>query len=993
MISTRMKLHQSSRGRALASLVLGGLLFALTGPAQANVYDEPSLHIAIPLYDEDGNHVLDSGKAYSPKESCGGSCHDYEKITHAFHIEQGRDETSDDFGAKIGLSNLVGPGYYGGYNCMGSNNPDSLAKKSNSSANDFGDHGSAGLIMRCESCHSGGGWMEKDRNGNRYDETDPSTVTEFDGDYYNRGTDENNHHVDSDVVSQWDWKKSGVVENDCFKCHADLTNLVVMDSEIETRSASRMASNVRRGVLIDQGHFRESNTAILEVLNLNIEGVEGDDRTLLSFEREDMVTSDHGMEMPKDGEISDTEVVFDETTGEPIINWNADAFVDGDTPEERKVAIPMLRFSANDNCMACHRTSNSRRGFYGFGENAEADLDDDGLIVEDYQDDVHKGKIWTEANGESRTIENCNVCHSRNYYNPLSASADMNASHDFLKGNSDMDVRNDLDYNPNAKSCEYCHDNSDPTLAVQANPSGETNMQAAHETLWKLSGDMSGQPASEVEKITKAHLDVVSCQACHITDKAVRGTEFEPMFRYREAENGKQTIVPYKPKPRYFWKDNNTGMVLDQTQRNSVFREIKDDEGNVTGGAIFDPETGETLAEVGGRISHGSFRYNDPADYEGFAGLKMAYDKVFKSNGIENPDAVLVWSEPNQYLISHNPRPAVSSVQCEECHNYKQDGTTISALVSDDGIFGENNSYEVATIIDPKLVTDGIIVFDYPYMKMVVDEDGNAVVDEDGQATVRANVSDILAYSTVDPSMTALRSAVATAATAAAQSYTVTQLIDQAMASAGISNADDVTQLAAQLRNTNAFLFQSRQGDYSIRDVIVISDDEDFADYTLQVSIADDDTGANAAAAGLGDLVAGAEVFSLQFNKPSGEKQTSFNSSVLVKLPYSGSSSDADKINIITSTDGETWSLINPADILIVRAKTDMEAGYIVFQTTHFSFYTATEVADTSSTIPVDDSDDSDSSSGGGGSLGYLFLMFGLLLAVVRNIELFSIRK
>jgi len=974
MISTSTLFYQRARTRVIISLVLTGLLFSMTGLARANVYDEPSLHIAIPLYDEDGNHVLDSGKAYSPKESCGGSCHDYEKITHAFHIEQGRDETSDDFGARIGLSQLVGPGYYGGYNCMGSNNPDSLAKKSNSSEEDFGDHGSAGLIMRCESCHAGGGWMEKDRNGNRYDETDPSTVAEFDGDYYNRGTDENNHHVDSDVVSQWDWKKSGVVENDCFKCHADLNNLVVMDAEIETRSASSMASNVRRGVLIDQGHFRESNTAILEVLNLNIEDDEGEDRTLLSFEREDMVTLDHGMEMPKDGEISDKEVVFDETTGEPIINWNAEAFDD-----ERKVAIPMLRFSANDNCMACHRTSNSRRGFYGFGENAEADLDDDGLIVEDYQDDVHKGKTWTEANGESRTIENCNVCHSRNYYNPSSASADMNASHDFLKGNSDMDVHNDRDYNPNAKSCEYCHDNSDAELAVQANPSGETNMQAAHETLWKLSGDMSGQPAGEVEKITKAHLDVVSCQACHITDKAARGRDFEPMFRYREAENGKQTIVPYKPKPRYFWKDNTTGVVLNQTQRNSVFREIKDDEGDITGGAIFDPETGETLAEVGGRISHGSFRYNDPDDYEGFAGLKLAYDKVLKSMDIENPDAVLVWSEPNQYLISHNTRPAVSSVQCEECHSYKQDGTTISALVSDDGIFGEDNSYEITTIVDPKLVTDGIIVFDYPYMKMDAET-----------GVVTANVSDILAYSTVDPSMTALKSAVANAATAAAQSHTVTELIDQAMASAGISNADDVTQLADQLRNTNAFLFQSRQGDFAIRDVIVISDDEDFADYTLQVSLADDNASANAAAAGLGDLVAGAEVFSLQFNKPSGEKQTSFNSAVLVKLPYSGSSSDAAKINIITSTDGENWSLIDPADILIVRAQTDMEAGYIVFQTTHFSYYTTTEVADSSSTIPADDSDDSE---GSGGSPGYLLLMFGLLLTVVRNFKLVSIRK
>ncbi|MCK5335706.1 MAG: cytochrome C, partial [Gammaproteobacteria bacterium] len=349
-----------------------------------------------------------------------------------------------------------------------------------------------------------------------------------------------------------------------------------------------------------------------------------------------------------------------------------------------------------------HSTSNSRRGFYGFGEGAEAVFDeDDGTIVEDYQDDVHKGKTWIEANGEARTIENCNVCHSRNYFNTPDMNADLNASHDFLKGNSDMDIHNDRDYNPNAKSCEYCHDNSDPDLAVQANPSGDADMLTAHDKLWRLSGDMSGQPASEVEKVTQTHLDVVSCQACHITDKAARGTPFEPMFRYREAENGKQTIVPYKPKPRYFWKDRNTGTVMNKTQRDMVYRELKDDQGELIGGAIFDPETGETLAEVSARISHGSVRYGDPETYEAFVGLKTAYDKVLKASGIENPDAILVWSEINQYLISHNTRPAVSSVQCEECHNYKSDGSTISALVSDDGIFGVNNSYEIATVLDP----------------------------------------------------------------------------------------------------------------------------------------------------------------------------------------------------------------------------------------------------------------------------------------------------
>ncbi|WP_456445567.1 hypothetical protein, partial [Thiolapillus sp.] len=196
--------------------------------AGAQPVDEEKLHPAIPLLDESGANVLKSGKPYSPRTTC-GQCHDYESITHSFHIEQGRDETDDDFGKRIGLPQLVGPGYFGGYSCMGSNNPDQLAKKDNASADDFADKGAAGWIQRCEGCHSGGGWMEKDRQGRRYDEVDPDTVKPFDGDYYNRGTDSNNQPADASVVSQWDWKKSGVVENDCLMCHIDQGRLQVFD--------------------------------------------------------------------------------------------------------------------------------------------------------------------------------------------------------------------------------------------------------------------------------------------------------------------------------------------------------------------------------------------------------------------------------------------------------------------------------------------------------------------------------------------------------------------------------------------------------------------------------------------------------------------------------------------------------------------------------------------------------------------------------------------
>ncbi|MCG8426027.1 MAG: hypothetical protein MI754_01565, partial [Chromatiales bacterium] len=125
-----------------AGLVLG--LTQIWGvPALANAIDQQVKHIPIPLLDEQGKHVLESGKPYSPRTSCGtAGCHDYDAITHAYHFETGRDEAHDDYGEKIGLPQLVSPGYFGGYNCMGGNNPDLLAKKSNPTEADFGDYGS-----------------------------------------------------------------------------------------------------------------------------------------------------------------------------------------------------------------------------------------------------------------------------------------------------------------------------------------------------------------------------------------------------------------------------------------------------------------------------------------------------------------------------------------------------------------------------------------------------------------------------------------------------------------------------------------------------------------------------------------------------------------------------------------------------------------------------------------------------------------------------------
>ncbi|MCF6209762.1 MAG: cytochrome C [Gammaproteobacteria bacterium] len=959
-IVSSCRISQLLQFRLLTIVCLLGLLYVPL-QAAANEMDQAVLHPAIPLLDESGDHVLDSGKPYSPRMSCGNAgCHDYESITHAYHFEMGRDEASDDFGAQRDLPHLVSPGYFGGYACMGGSNPEVLAKKVNASADDFADKGSAGLVARCISCHGGGGWMEKDRNGNRYDETDVSTVAEFDGDYFNRGTDANNQPADSATVTRWDWKKSGVLEADCFICHADFTQLTKTDPQLNTEGSASAYDHfreLRRTQLVREGFFyREAASAILEFLNLRhdgcatgVAGCAASDMSLLNFSRDTAASNaPHSRTKPEYALLLDA-------ANKPEINWNPQAF-----DSNGKVKIPMLRFPGNDNCMMCHRTSNSRRGFYGFGEGAAAVSDEvTGILEEDYQDDVHKGKTWTAENGESRDIENCNACHSRNYFNRPFDNVDLSANHNILKGNSDMDVRNDLDYAPNARSCEYCHNDApDPVI-----PSGQENMLKAHLERWKHSGFMAGYPQTALERITQAHLDIVGCQSCHITGKKSRGRPINPLYRYRQAENGDLKIIPYNPRTRYYWKDRNSGRVLNKTERNQVFEVVESMDGNY--GAIVDPISGTELARVSVRQSHGRWRFGEPQSYGDFLALKRAYDKLLQLKGVQNADTVQVWTESNQYLMSHNTRPAVSSVQCSECHSKKQDGS-FSALLSRDGLFGEVNRKSVTTLVDPRLIDEGLVILDMPYMKM----------DAAGEVTV--NVADILYQTLVDPSMTVLGSARARQVSGLMQRKLMASVIDGGI----VANTADAQKLKDLFGNGEIFVYQPNYGNASLRNTVLLAEINGqssllYPSYRFDIALAADDRLRDLAAAGQGTRVS--PLISLRARDHRSQAVSRFDSArLLVRLPYNGSSDDLRQLRVVASSATDQWTAIDSADIVTVQPQTTTSDGYVIFWTGHFSDFAVTDVA--LGTPPTVDVDDAQASSSGGGAGPGLVLLSTLAL-------------
>jgi hypothetical protein len=936
------------KGQAIR-IVLGAFCFSVYAlSVSAGVLDETVAHPPIPLLTEEGDHVVGSGKPYSPRASCAGSgCHDYDKITHAYHMEQGRDEARDDYGADHGQPQLFSPGYFGGYNCMGGGNPDITAKKTNASMDDFADLGTPDLVMRCQRCHSGGGWMEKDRNGRRYDQVDTNTVGEFDGDYYSRQTNQEGETT----LELWDWKASGVAENDCLICHANLGEMVSFDARIHTETSGDEeaepfdhAMSVRAH-LIRSGEFRYGATAMLEFINLNMEGESGEDQALVSFSRNDA---------NEDGVLESTELTQDEQNL-PVLEWHAEAF-----DEQGLVTLPMVRYPGNDNCMYCHLTSNSRRGFYGFGEGAEAIFDEDGVTIRDYQDDVHKGQTWTEANGEQRDIENCNACHSRNYFNEsFGYQADLNASHDFLKGNSDMDVGNDRDNDPPAKSCVYCHEEAE-TPAI---PSGHDDMLAAHRERWKLAGDMTGYSEDSLNRITQTHLDVLSCEACHITDKESRGTPLQIMYRYAASKDGVLRIRPYNARYRYQWIDKSSGYVLNKTERNSVFTVREDSEGNPVG-LLLDPASGETLGSVSMRMSHGRWRFSDPEDYETTVALKQAYDTLLQSKGVENPNAVLVWGASNFYVLSHNTRPATESVQCEECHEKTARGA-FSSLISTSGVLGAANSKEVATLPDKRLIDEGIVELAFPSMKV------------NDQGEISESTEDVLYYSAINPSLSRL----GTANVPVFSGYMKVSSAQPGMAELGFNDEEISLLQGLMAASEDIYLFKPRYGDQMVRDTAIMSEKNRQADTVLPNYrfLIRTEEGATVESATQAGQVTLSHVYRIEARNSDGALVDQFPGTPLfIKLPWTGSNQEA--LTVIASGDGEQWNDIQSDRVVVARAASAEQDGYVVLRSDHLSYFAVGERSQEGTDTSGGDS------GGGGGALLLLPLLLGIRLLVRKVI-------
>jgi hypothetical protein len=231
-----------------------------------------------PLRDEAGNVINPAadpkvGAPYSPRQTCGAKgCHDYDKITQGFHFQQGKGERAPkEFAARYQWASS--PGNYGGNWCSPAPLYRQLAPKKNASARTIDMTSFDFVTATCGNCHPGGGPMEFDRDGRRYDHrmADPASGLTpggdngLDGDYYKAR-----------------WSETGVIEADCLLCHqpeydykkrnAQLANLNFRWAATEGAGfgviTGRVAANEKPKVEYNRALFDENGNVTVHIAPL-----------------------------------------------------------------------------------------------------------------------------------------------------------------------------------------------------------------------------------------------------------------------------------------------------------------------------------------------------------------------------------------------------------------------------------------------------------------------------------------------------------------------------------------------------------------------------------------------------------------------------------------------------------------------------------------------------------------------------------------------------
>jgi hypothetical protein len=158
-------------------------------------------HPRLRLLDAEGRDVLTSGGPVSPMRTCGSGCHDVEYIArYNYHAWLGADEDAYA-GASRHRPWQMGTGPYVGWN--------PIRYRLLTPGRERFDLGTAEWVRRFGARHAGGGPAVYGLGGLRLDSLETS------------GTFADAHVLDpsSGEAVEWDWRRSGVAEINCFLCH------------------------------------------------------------------------------------------------------------------------------------------------------------------------------------------------------------------------------------------------------------------------------------------------------------------------------------------------------------------------------------------------------------------------------------------------------------------------------------------------------------------------------------------------------------------------------------------------------------------------------------------------------------------------------------------------------------------------------------------------------------------------------------------------------
>ena len=229
-----------------------------------------------PLRDEAGNPIdpvkgVNATAPYSPRQTCGTTgCHDYAKITEGFHFTQGKGEKVPQAMAER-YAWVSSPGNYGGNWCSPAPLYRQLAAKKNSTARTIDMTSYEFVTATCGNCHPGGGPLEFDRDGKRYDTwmRDPSSnlvaggENGLDGDYYKAR-----------------WSETGVIEADCLLCHMPEYDLKKRNAELASLNfrwaatagaglgtvSGKVAENAQPEVSYDKSRFDADGNVLVHIV-------------------------------------------------------------------------------------------------------------------------------------------------------------------------------------------------------------------------------------------------------------------------------------------------------------------------------------------------------------------------------------------------------------------------------------------------------------------------------------------------------------------------------------------------------------------------------------------------------------------------------------------------------------------------------------------------------------------------------------------------------